>query len=747
MTSDNTIEFKLTLDAEEVGATIEVNEKLFQQLAKEVGQVNEAINGSLNPDNTAAQAYAGQSEKVDQLTNALKEGTAAKMAHSTALKDGVNTTLNVVSSVSSFVEKSDSATESQKKFAESVSDGITAYGIATTAVEGLALAMGTTVSSGLVAAIGAVAGIGVLLSDMLSGNTEKINKMKENLVGLNSAIENVNKLKNPFDSLTFNIDPNKLEKGIKNLKDNFEDIITTTSFAWQIPEDDLKNGLGNISKLFEKSADERSIILEKYKNDLKSHYESIIRGEKGFGSTISDVDVAKAKGALQGLDDFVQRLAGRLGTIEKYKKMLVEINDYRIATGSAAAAGYTPETKSIKTSEDIVNQKKEGFELNKIKRELNEISLQDYEEFLKKKIAALKGSGLEEKKLALEINKELKNVEYQIKYEQAKGRTISLEPKLPDNFSYIKVPKGNENDKKLREDYNKIKIDSINDQYARENAQIDAWENGMLTKFGSIENAKTEIASEALKKRIILKQKELMENDAFAGVLLSGYKSLSENLLRTDMTGAQKRQAILDSMQNYVFHLLTKELQEFILKNAAELLVHTETEAGKTAATEAGAAARKASLLEDVATTLYDAAASIVNAAASIIEWEIGAFGPFAIATIPASIAAIYGLFTGVKKMLGFAKGGAIVGENGVEIIAPAEDYATGMADLVTRTAFEVRNYFGGAKGDDGSLMNEIKILNARIEALASRPARAYLDNDEAMKVGQHYDYENRMNR
>jgi hypothetical protein len=99
--------------------------------------------------------------------------------------------------------------------------------------------------------------------------------------------------------------------------------------------------------------------------------------------------------------------------------------------------------------------------------------------------------------------------------------------------------------------------------------------------------------------------------------------------------------------------------------------------------------------------------------------------------------------------MKGYARGGAIVGENGMEIIAPAEDYASGMAELVTQTAFEVRNYFnaGGGGSDNSGLMNEVRLLREDIRDLASRPARAYLDNDEASKIGQQYDYENRTGR
>ncbi|MGK9477928.1 hypothetical protein [Melioribacter sp. OK-6-Me] len=99
--------------------------------------------------------------------------------------------------------------------------------------------------------------------------------------------------------------------------------------------------------------------------------------------------------------------------------------------------------------------------------------------------------------------------------------------------------------------------------------------------------------------------------------------------------------------------------------------------------------------------------------------------------------------------MRGYARGGAIVGEYGPEIIAPAEDYATGMAELVDRTVREVRNYMyitnGGA--DNAGMLMKIDTLTRRIEELASRPAIAYFDNEEALKVGRYYDYEQRTSR
>ena len=117
-------------------------------------------------------------------------------------------------------------------------------------------------------------------------------------------------------------------------------------------------------------------------------------------------------------------------------------------------------------------------------------------------------------------------------------------------------------------------------------------------------------------------------------------------------------------------------------------------------------------------------------------------------AVIGTGIANVANIMKQDTTMKGFARGGVIVGEDGMEVIAPAEEYATGMAELVTRTAFEVRNYFNAGSGNDNSaLLGRIDKLNDRIEDLASRPALAYLNNEEAIKVGQHYEYEQKTSR
>ena len=112
----------------------------------------------------------------------------------------------------------------------------------------------------------------------------------------------------------------------------------------------------------------------------------------------------------------------------------------------------------------------------------------------------------------------------------------------------------------------------------------------------------------------------------------------------------------------------------YLASKAAELLVHTTTEEGKTVVTLAGTAARGAALLAEGASAVFNAAASVVSAVATQIKQIVSAIPfPFNLAAIPVGIAAVTGAYLGAKKLF-FAEGGYVGrrGERGrdeVEIV------------------------------------------------------------------------------
>lgn len=357
------------------------------------------------------------------------------------------------------------------------------------------------------------------------------------------------------------------------------------------------------------------------------------------------------------------------------------------------------------------------LKFNQLQKELNEISLKDYRDYLIARIETLASSTAEEKALKLKFVEELQKIDKELTSPGGPGLDIDLgheDPILADlNIA-------------SEEDLTQMRIDTLTDRYQREFALLDFWKQQEIKKFSDDARAKELIEDLYMKRRVEIAKEEMLRKNALVNTMLVGYQSFTNNLLRTDLTGAEKRKMILEDMQNYVVSMLARELQEYILTKIAELTIHTEAEAAKTAITEAGVAARIVSLVAEIGETLASAAASIVSAAAKFIEWQIGVFGPFALVTIPGSLAAMYGIFEGFKSMLGFAHGGfAVIGENEPEIIAPVTEYAQGQAALVRAAVTAVHHELAGQSLSTSSAGVERKIdeLNRVIEKLADRPA------------------------
>jgi len=98
-----------------------------------------------------------------------------------------------------------------------------------------------------------------------------------------------------------------------------------------------------------------------------------------------------------------------------------------------------------------------------------------------------------------------------------------------------------------------------------------------------------------------------------------------------------------------------------------------------------------------------------------------------------ANVAKIISTDTGMK---GYAKGGVIVGESGMEVIAPAQDYAQGWAQIISQTRNATENaLMSGSVSNNNSIISELRELK---KAIIERPVRAYFDNEEALKV---YDF------
>jgi hypothetical protein len=144
----------------------------------------------------------------------------------------------------------------------------------------------------------------------------------------------------------------------------------------------------------------------------------------------------------------------------------------------------------------------------------------------------------------------------------------------------------------------------------------------------------------------------------------------------------------------------------------------------------------------------FNYASAISNTALAATKALTAAPPPWNFALMASVIAAgmLQAATITAQKMPGYAKGGAVIGENGPEIIAPFQDYASGQSKLIAMTMMTVRdeirsgrasNYVsgGGFNTNDREYKTAIIELNRQLKEGIS--ARAYLDDREAKKITQ----------
>jgi hypothetical protein len=107
------------------------------------------------------------------------------------------------------------------------------------------------------------------------------------------------------------------------------------------------------------------------------------------------------------------------------------------------------------------------------------------------------------------------------------------------------------------------------------------------------------------------------------------------------------------------------------------------------------------------------------------------------------------------QKLPGYKKGGAVVGEEGPEIIAPFQDYASGQSKLITMTMMTLRDELRSSRGsssgslgltaDYGDIKAALNKLNKHLDDGIS--ARAFLDDKQAKKINARGKYLNNKSR
>ncbi|MFO7446393.1 MAG: hypothetical protein R6W90_08500 [Ignavibacteriaceae bacterium] len=132
------------------------------------------------------------------------------------------------------------------------------------------------------------------------------------------------------------------------------------------------------------------------------------------------------------------------------------------------------------------------------------------------------------------------------------------------------------------------------------------------------------------------------------------------------------------------------------------------------------------------------------GAAAALAPPPLGAgpiFGPIlAAATIAAGMMNVAAI--AMQKMPGYARGGAVIGENGPEIIAPFQDYASGQSKLIAMTMMTLKDEMRSGRiysGGYPSLESDTELRNAVIDLSRQLKegitARAVYDEREARRI------------
>jgi len=241
-----------------------------------------------------------------------------------------------------------------------------------------------------------------------------------------------------------------------------------------------------------------------------------------------------------------------------------------------------------------------------------------------------------------------------------------------------------------------LRANALEDSFDRERELLENWyaENIETKLYRTNQDAKYAIDQQYYNKKIELSKKELEERNVMAGAMLVGYQSFTDNLLRTDMTGKEKKQAIWDSMKQFFFNLLADQLKEYLLTKLAEAAIVETVETTKTIAQTAGITAQQtvatgaAIAATAVAVTSMSAIAAAASVAATLTS--IATFGASALAGSGAVLTALALVKAATMTSLAFEKGGRLKkGESGFiegyhnEIIAPEKDFKKIMRDEI----------------------------------------------------------------
>lgn len=410
---------------------------------------------------------------------------------------------------------------------------------------------------------------------------------------------------------------------------------------------------------------------------------------------INQVDEAITKVTIaQGLftDEYNQKETAKL--LERLNKRKAEIQK----------ASDDEHNDKKKTYEQMVKDKISFYEeLKKLDRSTLpdfkaylEEQYKYYSETLLKRKSELKNFTKEELQAFSEVKDKLKEIR------DLEAAHVSFE--LPEGLKKgEREQKRKEQQQALQDEETlaKLRIDAIRDSLKRQEAEIEKWyaENKETDLYLKNEEAKSLIDIQYANKRRDLREQEIEQErqkySAFEGIAKDSLMEIGD----LHKSGSEKWEAILQNFYNKALDLLTNYVVDYLMKMALTNpdktggLVETAERVGEIAVvTAANVVASNIAIAETTAAVVASMEAITLSASTAATLVSIASFGGAALAGsagVIAALALIKGL-TAPGGLVGFAQGGAIVGEKGPELIAPIQTYIDVNRNLVTGTVMAV---------------------------------------------------------
>lgn len=419
--------------------------------------------------------------------------------------------------------------------------------------------------------------------------------------------------------------------------------------------------------------------------------------------------------------------------LSDYEKELAVLHELT----KAKLAGLDAEEKTIKDKKEKTpadNQKLINIQLEKkvIEAEANaqeeKITKEHNDKLLESDLK------LDEQKLELEKKTSAEIIKFRIEHYK---KLLELEPdpvKKKDiqeklNQAEIDLLKNTEDKKKAY--YDKVKFldaNYLSDRLRQIDEELNQMRTAGLTEI-ELTNFKNESIKQLETEYYDWKwQQYKKDHQLFTGsmdAMWAGYDTFFQTITDRSMTGSDRLNAVWDSIKNSFVNMLANMLKEYLQSLIINALI---TKPAQLAAVEAAAA------------TGSGIASAYAPAAAFASVMSFGSADLIGAAGLSSTVALAYLL--SAPKITGFEKGGIVVGENGPEVIAPMQDYASGQAQLVTEAVMAVQqklmslNFEVGINGGENNnkeLIEEMKKTNGRIDQILKTPI--WITDDACGKI------------